>query len=74
MIIICNFSTETQNMQKVIVPSKGTYKEIFNSDRSVFGGEGNINKTGKNSKKDLDENEFINIKVPQLGITIFKKK
>jgi len=33
------------------VPFKGKYKEIFNSDDTIYGGTGHVNRHQKNSKE-----------------------
>ncbi|MFR8172369.1 MAG: 1,4-alpha-glucan branching protein GlgB [Marvinbryantia sp.] len=73
LLIVCNFSPLVYADHKVGVPYPGKYKEIFNSDRAEFGGEGNVNPRVKQSKKeeaDGQENS-ITVKIPPMGISIF---
>ncbi|WP_196594394.1 1,4-alpha-glucan branching protein GlgB [Pectinatus sottacetonis] len=43
IIIICNFTPEVHYGYRLGVPIKGTYKEVFNSDATKFGGSGVAN-------------------------------
>ena len=58
---------------KLSVPFYGKYKEIFNSDLETYGGSGIINRRGKPSKKEKNafRDDYININIPPLGISIF---
>lgn len=74
LLIVCNFTPVVRKDFHIGVPFKGKYKEIFNSDAVKFGGEGNVNKRLKQSrKKEWDgKDHSIKITVPPLGISIFK--
>ena len=56
------------------VPYAGKYKEIFNSDAAEFGGGGVINPRVKLSRAvEQDERkDSIKIKVPPLGVSVFR--
>ena len=74
LLVVCNFTPVVRKNYKIGVPFEGKYKEIFNSDAKVYGGEGNVNPRVKPSKEDeCDEREnSIRITVPPLGISIFR--
>lgn len=74
LVVICNFDTIERENYKIGVPKRGKYKEIFNSDAVEFGGTGYVNPRLKQSKKDECDNreDSIRIKVPALGMSIFK--
>lgn len=74
LLVICNFTPVTYEVFQIGVPFKGKYKEIFNSDRKEYGGEGNVNPRLKQSKaENFDEREqSISITVPPLGISVFR--
>lgn len=74
ILVVCNFTPVVYEAYQIGVPFKGKYKEIFNSDRKEFGGQGNINPRLKQSKQDaFDEREdSISITVPPLGISVFR--
>ncbi len=73
LLIVCNFSPLVYKDHKIGVPFSGRYKEIFNSDRTEFGGSGNVNPRVKNSKKDECDAraDSIRITVPPMGISVF---
>ena len=73
LLVVCNFTPNTYEDYKVGVPFKGKYKEIFNSDKEIYGGQGNVNSRLKQAKKEEShEREYsISIKVPPMGISIF---
>ena len=76
LLVICNFTTVDAKNYKLAVPSAGSWKEIFSSDLSKFGGEGHNNKVVKKSKEGKvdDRENYIQITVPALSVSIFKKK
>ncbi|MCI7812272.1 MAG: 1,4-alpha-glucan branching protein GlgB [Lachnospiraceae bacterium] len=73
LLVVCNFSPLVHEKRKIGVPYPGKYKEIFNSDRAEYGGDGNVNPRLKQSKKEEcdDRPDSITIKVPPMGIAIF---
>lgn len=73
LLVVCNFSNVQYDQYQVGVPYSGKYKEIFNSDAAVYGGENFVNPRVKMSRKEeCDEREnSIKIKVPALGISVF---
>ncbi|MGN0383940.1 MAG: alpha amylase C-terminal domain-containing protein, partial [Eubacterium sp.] len=74
IIVICNFDTIERSNYKIGVPKAGRYKEIFNSDNTKYGGSGFVNPRVKNSKSDECDyrDNSIRIKVPALGMSVFK--
>ncbi len=76
LVIICNYTPIEHKEYAIGVPYRGKYKEIFSSDESRFGGEGNNNKTLKQTKKEScnDREYSIQITVPGLSFTVFKYK
>ncbi len=73
LLIVCNFAPVTHTNYKIGVPYRGKYKEIFNSDKIEFGGNGEVNPRLKQSKKSEcdDRTNSISIKVPPMGMSIF---
>lgn len=73
LLVVCNFTPVVYENYKVGVPFAGKYKEIFNSDKVIYGGEGNVNPRLKQSKSEVvDERpNSIKIKVPPMGVSIF---
>lgn len=74
LFVVINFSGAEFENRKFGVPVKGKYKEIFNSDSEKFGGSGFLNSRLKQAKKEeCDGREYsISIKVPRMGMTVFK--
>jgi 1,4-alpha-glucan branching enzyme len=74
LIVVANFTPVSRANYKIGVPYPGKYKEIFNSDRAVYGGSDFVNPRLKMAKKDECDGleNSIRIKVPPLGITVFR--
>lgn len=74
LLIVCNFTPIIHEDYKIGVPYPGKYKEIFNSDKKIYGGTGIVNPRLKQSKKEeCDERpQSIKIKVPPFGISVFR--
>jgi 1,4-alpha-glucan branching enzyme len=75
-IVVCNFSSNVYHGYQIGVPAYGKYKEVFNSDWEAFGGSHQVNHQSIQVKKEPYHNQrfSMEITVPPLGITIFKKK
>ena len=73
LLVVCNFTPVVYENYTLGVPCKARYREIFNSDATIYGGAGNINDKLKNAKKgEVDGREYsISITVPPLGVTVF---
>ncbi len=74
LLAVCNFTPVLYENFRVGVPYPGSYKEIFNSDSTFFGGTGATN-IRRVLSKDVgwDGREHsISIDVPPLGISIFR--
>lgn len=74
VMVVCNFTPNTNKNYKIGISHKGKLKEIFNSDSLEFGGSGIINKKQINIKKQpFNGSDFsFEILLPPLGITIFE--
>lgn len=73
LLVLCNFTPVVYKDFPIGVPFTGKYKEIFNSDKEIYGGHGNVNprlKTSKRKEADGRENS-IHVTVPPLGISIY---
>ena len=73
ILAVFNFAGIPYEKYQVGVPFHGKYKEIFNTDRKEYGGEGMTNPRVKTSRaEECDEREnSIKITVPALGAAIF---
>jgi 1,4-alpha-glucan branching enzyme len=76
VLVVCNFTPEVRHDYRVGVPVNGVYEEVFNSDKSVFGGSNVINEGDfipepcKWHAKDWS----IRMTLPPLGAVYFKLK
>ena len=76
VLVICNFTPNTMNKYKVGLSIKGKLKEIFNSDKKLFGGSGVVNSRQIAIKKQAWNNREYSaeISLPPLGIAVFMFK
>ncbi|MEA1987241.1 MAG: 1,4-alpha-glucan branching protein GlgB [Candidatus Marinimicrobia bacterium] len=75
LIVVCNFTPETYFDFRLGVPTKGDYKEIFNSDDKEFNGSGVI-KNGIHNTENENWNgkkQSIVFGLPPLAVVFFKK-
>lgn len=74
LLIVLNGSSLHYKDFKLGVPIKGSYEEIINSDKSIYGGFNQVNnlvlQTVNEKVNGFDQS--ININIPPLGIMIFK--
>lgn len=73
LLIVFNFAAIPYENYQVGVPFHGKFKEILNSDKKEFGGQGMTNPRVKTSKaQECDEREnSIRITLPALGVSVF---
>ena len=74
LVFICNFQPVTREGYRIGVPKAGTYKEVFTSDLSEFGGTNMINPEEIESEPipcDNYENSIV-ITVPPQGAAFFR--
>jgi 1,4-alpha-glucan branching enzyme len=74
LVIACNFTPAVRHDYRVGIPTKGTWKEIFNSDNIKYGGSGVLNQglfATKPVKYHGRDYSFA-ITLPPLGVTILK--
>lgn len=72
LLVVCNFTPVVYENFKVGVPLEGKYKEIFNSDRTEFGGIG-VTNTRKISSKPMPwdgKENSITLNVPPQGLSV----
>ena len=76
LVVVINFTPVVYENFRLGVSNGGIYTEVFNSDRTEFGGSGVIN--DGNIKADSAPCNFqkcsINIRIPPLAITVFQLK
>ncbi|WP_414051261.1 1,4-alpha-glucan branching protein GlgB [Macrococcus animalis] len=75
LVIVLNFSPEVYYDFKVGVSTPGKYRELFNSDKSIYGGSNQVIKSylfsEPSSMHGLEHS--IKGKIPPLGFVIYKK-
>jgi 1,4-alpha-glucan branching enzyme len=76
IIVVGNFTPRAHDHYRIGVNESGKYREIFSSDQSVFGGSDFLNQEDIKSDNipSHGREQSINIKVPPLGFSIFKRK
>ncbi len=74
LLVLCNFTPVLYENFKVGVPFEGKYKEIFNSDKEVYGGTGCLNRKQQQSKEvGWDGRQHsITLDMPPFGVCIFQ--
>ena len=72
LLAVVNFAAIPYDNYQVGVPFYGKYKEIFNSDRKEYGGQGVVNSRAKTAKKEeCDERPCsLTLHIPALGAVI----
>ncbi len=75
LVIVANFTPVVRENYRVGINESGTWKEIFNSDDTPFGGSGQLNtKSIKTEKQPFHGREHsLTLNLPPLGISILKK-
>ena len=72
-IIVFNFSKDSYQKYNIPVTHAGVYKEVFNSDNVIYGGEGVENKKGlQTTENEADDTQTLTIKLPALSIMAFE--
>lgn len=72
LFVLCNFANVMKILQ-IGVPKKGTYKEIFNTDKEQYGGTGFVNPRAKKVvEKKADGHPYsIKMNMPPLSVLLF---
>ncbi len=73
LLVVCNFTPVTHTEYRVGVPFAGKFKEIFNSSKAEFGGNGEGNPRAKRSKPVNWNNRdnSIELTIPGLSMMVF---
>ena len=73
-VVVCNFTPRTIEKYDIGLPRKVKIKEIFNSDAKKYGGSGLSNTRQITAKKKKLHNKpySVTIKIPPLGVIVFK--
>ncbi len=74
IIAICNFCPVKRQKYKIGVPEEGSYKCVFSTDKSVYGGIGTRCNTLKSKKIPMHGlNQCIEVTLPPLSVLYFEK-
>jgi 1,4-alpha-glucan branching enzyme len=76
LVIVVNLTPVYRQNFRIGIPMKGKWKEVFNTDNEFFYGSGQLNVDAITTESIPANNlpQSIEIKVPPLAVTIFKKQ
>ncbi len=74
LVVVCNFTPEPRHSYRVGVATRGSWKEIFNSDNLKYSGSGLLNQAMMNTSpvKYHGKDFSITFTLPPLAITVLK--
>jgi 1,4-alpha-glucan branching enzyme len=74
MLVVCNFTPVVRENYQVGVPHKGWWRELLNSDATVYGGQGYGNKGGVDSVPLPAQGRYqsLVLQLPPLSVLFFK--
>ena len=76
LIVYLNFLPQKREAYLAAVPEAGTYKEVFNSDSTAFGGGGNCNVGVMRAKRQQMPRGYqyaVSLTLPPMGAVVLKK-
>jgi 1,4-alpha-glucan branching enzyme len=76
LVVVVNLTPVYRHNFRIGIPMKGKWKEVFNTDDELFYGSGKINPNVMETEAIPANNQLqsIEINVPPLAVTIFKKQ
>ncbi len=76
LLIVCNFTPVPRLAYRIGVPEGGFWREVLNSDSTLYGGSGQGNMGGvfAMQEKCHGRNDCLSLTVPPLAVVIFKKE
>lgn len=74
LVVICNFTPQPRHLYRVGVPTRGSWKEIFNSDSHQYSGSGLLNQALMNTSpvKYHGKDYSVTLTLPPLAVTVLK--
>ena len=74
LVVVCNFTPTPRTLYRIGVPYRGTWKEVFNSDESKYGGSGvqNLGLLYTTPVKYHSKDNSVTLTLPPLGISVLK--
>jgi 1,4-alpha-glucan branching enzyme len=76
IVIVCNFTPVARAGYRVGVPHAGMWREVLNSDASIYGGSGagNCGRVHTDHYGAHGREYSLNLKLPPLSVTFFKRE
>jgi 1,4-alpha-glucan branching enzyme len=76
LVFVCNFTPVPRHNYRIGLPAGGHWREVLNSDATLYGGSGQGNLGGETAAPVPCHGRpyLLNITVPPLGMTIFKRE
>lgn len=72
LIVVINYNYRAHDDFIIDVPRDGKYKEVFSSDRAIYGGGGWTNNEALTAYRGIYGNYLLNIKLPPIGVCVFE--
>lgn len=74
LVVLCNFTPEPRYLYRVGVDTRGSWKEVFNSDEVKYGGSGLLNQAHMNTSpvKYHGRDYSVTVTLPPLGMSVLK--
>ncbi|MBS1951013.1 MAG: 1,4-alpha-glucan (glycogen) branching enzyme, GH-13-type [Cytophagales bacterium] len=74
LLVICNFTPEVRHQYRIGVPTRGTWKEVFNSDNLAYAGSGVLNPGLLHTSpvKYHNKDYSLSVILPPLAVTVLK--
>ncbi len=75
VLVVCNFTPVTRQNYRVGVPNSGYWREILNSDATLYGGSGNGNLGGTGTAPVAAQGHYhsLSLTLPPLGVVYLKQ-
>jgi 1,4-alpha-glucan branching enzyme len=74
LVVVCNFTPEVRSAYRVGVPAGCFYREILNTDATLYGGSGVTNAPGRPALRQPWHNQpcCVELTLPPLGVAVLK--
>jgi 1,4-alpha-glucan branching enzyme len=76
ILVVCNFTPEVREAYRIGVPKSGFWREILNSDAKEYGGSGQGNLGGIESRPTIlhHRDYSLSLTLPPLSVLVFKRE
>jgi 1,4-alpha-glucan branching enzyme len=74
LVVVCNFTPQPRHLYRVGVPTRGSWKEVFNSDDPAYGGSGLLNQAliMTSPVKYHGKDYSVSFTLPPLAVSVLK--